>query len=158
MQGIGGGGEGGWLVWLLTTYALYPLTETKRSDLPNQGLSPTALWRQEDFSQDAFSRTTYLLMLCSFNLRCYTTNVGPFPKEGSVLQTFQQKHPTLVVCLSRFKETTSVGPFWVCRFSTASSATRCMLTNTASAACWHWQPVNWNDKFSVDKAKDKQIF
>ena len=92
-------------MWLLTTYALYPLTDTKSSDLPNQGLSSTALWRHEDFSQRAFSRTTDLLMLGSFNLRCYKRNVGPFPKEGYVLETFLQKDPTLVVCLSSFKET-----------------------------------------------------
>ena len=92
-------------MWLLTTYALSPLTETKSYDLPNQALSSTALWRHEDFSQRAFSRTADLLMSGSFNLRCYTRNVGPFPKEGYVLETFQQKDPALVVFLSSFKET-----------------------------------------------------
>ena len=92
-------------MWLLTTYALYPVTENKSFDLRDQGFSSTALWRHEDFSQRAFTRTTDVLMLGSFNLRCYTTNVGPFPKEGTVLETFQQKDPTLVVWLSSFKET-----------------------------------------------------
>ena len=44
-------------------------------------------------------------MLGSFNLRSYTRNVGPFPKEGFVVRTLQQKGPTLVAWLSRFKET-----------------------------------------------------
>ena len=79
----------------------------------NQCLRSTALWRNEDFSQRAVIRTTDPLMLGSFNLRCYTSNVGPFPKEGSVLQTFDQKIKIphwLCGCLA-LKRPTSVGPF-----------------------------------------------
>ena len=55
------------------------------------------------FHSALFTRTTDLLMLDSFNLRSYTRNVAPFPKEGFVVRTLQQKGPTLVAWLSRFK-------------------------------------------------------
>ena len=56
--GWGGGGGGGGGRWLTSAashyYVLYPLRKSKSSGLPNQGLTSTALWRHEDFSQRAF--------------------------------------------------------------------------------------------------------
>ena len=99
-----GGGGGRWLTRPASHYyVLYPLRKSKSSGFPNQGLSSSALWRHEDFSQRAYTRNTDLLMLGSFNLRSLTRNVGPFPKEGFVVRTLQQKGPTLVAWLSKFK-------------------------------------------------------
>ena len=67
-----------------------PFHRNQKSDLPNQGLSSTALWRHEDFSQRALTRTTDLLMLGSFNLRCYTRIVFTifFNRKIFLIQTF----------------------------------------------------------------------
>ena len=51
----GWGGGGRWLTSAASHYyVLYPLRKSKSSGLPNQGLTSTALWRHEDFSQRAF--------------------------------------------------------------------------------------------------------
>ena len=88
-----------------------------------------------------------------------------FVRKAALCKSYSKMVPSwwhwLRVCLGQFKETYI--SWMYLRTSFLHSAVGYALRadehkdETASTGCWYWLPVNWNDKFSIYKARQTNV-